>query len=481
MKIFKVLLALSIMAMLVMAFAACTGNDNGGGAAPPPPPPAPTEAPPPPPPPAPPAGNDPAPVEPDVVDEGFVMPTTPITLTFFWWGADGRNAAVQEAVDIFMDRYPNITIETHPTTGAFADIADAMQIRVAAGEEADINQVNFNWAQAWGRGNNIFADLRQFDHIIDFSQFAPGDIAQMTFPNGEISGLPHGMNARMLVTNTAFLNEFGLDTMPTDFEEFIALAELISANNAVHDTGSNRYVTVPFSNLDIDHYILTMFYSLTGRNPVVNAQWQYSVDEVYTVLDMLMRLDAAGGQPSFENFDVVGNRNNQVWTSGRGLSSMQWINMPQLDAQVVLEGAVEGDMVLFPFPQPGGNVVTSARASLAHAISRNANHPEVAAYFLNWFYTDPDAVRAVGIELGVPGAIDAFAIITPELHPLQAQGVELLSQIPVGEMGIYWELATLRNPRYAIYDELRTGNITVREAAERMVREQQDAIDAFHR
>jgi oligogalacturonide transport system substrate-binding protein len=148
-----------------------------------------------------------------------------------------------------------------------------------------------------------------------------------------------------------------------------------------------------------------------------------------------------------------------------------------------MDGAYENDMVLFPWPQPGGNVVGVARASLAHAISRNSSHSEVAAYFLNWFYTDPAAIRAVGTELGVPGARDAFRIMSEDgtLHPLQQQGIELLNALPVASMGIYWEDGTLRNPRYAVYDELRTGRITLREAAERMVREQQAALDTIYR
>jgi oligogalacturonide transport system substrate-binding protein len=406
------------------------------------------------------------------------MPTTPLTLTFSWWGADARNAAVEEAVNIFMDRYPNVTIDMQPIAGAFAAVTEAMIINIAAGTEADVMQVNFDWVHTWGRGENVVADLRDFAHIIDFSQFDAGHISDMTLACGALAGLPHNMNARMLVTNTAFLREFGLDAMPTDFDEFIALAERVSANNDVIDAGNNRYLTVPFSNLDLDHAVLTMFYSMTGREPVVNGQWMYTVDEVERVLEMILRLDAAGGQPSFDNHDPINNRNNQVWSGGRGVSSFQWINVPHLDAQVVQGGDYADYMVLFPWPQPGGNVVGVARPGLAHTISANASHPEVAAYFLNFLYTDPEATRALGTELGVPAARDAYAVMVDVgLHPLQMQGLELLDALPVAFMGPFWENGALRNPRYAIYDELRTGRIGTREAAERLVREQQDALN----
>ena len=452
MKIFRIIAVIAIAAMLFVAFAACRRDDDGD-------PPA------------------------TVGDGEFVMPTTPVSMSFWWWGSDSRAAAVEEAINIFTDRYSNVTIEPQPATGAFGDITEAMITRVAAGTTADVNQVNFNWVHLFGRGNNVFADLRDVDHIIDFDQFSQSDIDSMTLGCGAVAGLPHGMNARMLITNTAFLREFGLDAMPTDFEEFVALAERVSANNVEIDDGNNRYLHVPFSNLDIDHFILTLFYSMTRRDNVVDGQWNFTVDEVERVLEMLVRLEAAGGQPTFYNHDPINNEQNQVWTSGRGASSFQWINVPQNQASVVGEGAYMDDMVLFPFPQPGGDTVAVARASLAHAISRNPSNFGVAAYFLNFFYTDPAAIRAVGTELGVPGGRDAFAIMVDDgrLHPLQQQGIDLLNSLPVGFMGVYWEDATLRNPRYAIYDELRTGRITVREAAERLVREQQEALDIIYR
>jgi len=271
--------------------------------------------------------------------------------------------------------------------------------------------------------------------------------------------------------------------MPSDFEEFLTLAEQISANNDAIDAGNNRYVHVPFSNLDIDHFVLTMFYSMFGKDNVVEGQWNFTEDEVYAVLELMMRFDAVGGQPSFENHDPINNDQNQVWTSARAASSFQWINVPMVQATSYGGGDYTDEMVLFPFPQVGGNTVAVARASLAHAISRNSEHPEVAAYFLNWFYTDPEAIRAIGTQLGVPGGRDAFEIMVNDgtLDHLQQQGIQLLNDLPVGFMGVYWEDATLRNPRYEIYDELRTGRITLREAAERMVREQQAALDAIYR
>jgi oligogalacturonide transport system substrate-binding protein len=468
----KILALILALVMCLATLAACATDD-----------PAPTPAPTTPAPatPAPATPEPTLPPPPDVPD--FVMPTDPVTLSFSWWGNDDRAAAVQAAIDIFTDRYPNVTINPEPNSAAFVEVTEAMIIRLGAGTEADINQVNYSWVHTFARGENPFADLREFGHIIDFTQFTGTDIGLMTLPNGEVGGLPHNMNCRMLLYNKEFLSEFGLTEMPTNFNDWLALAELISADNDVIDTGNNRYAHVPFSNLDIDHYILTMLYSMTGKENVVGGQFNYTVDEIRAVLDLVLAFDAVGGQPSFENHDPINNRENAVWTSGRALASFQWINNPMADGAPYGGGDRLAEMSLAPWPQPAGNVVAVARPGLGHAISKNSAHPEVAAYFLNFFYTDPDAIRAVGSQLGIPIARDAFAIMDAEglIHPLAAYGLEVMNSLPVGPMGAFWEDGTLRNPRYAIYDEVRTGRITTQQAAERLVQEQQQALDVLNR
>jgi oligogalacturonide transport system substrate-binding protein len=411
------------------------------------------------------------------------MPTEPITFSFAWWGNDDRAAAVEAAINEFTSRYPNITIEPEPNSAAFAAVTEAMVTRMAAGTEADFNQVNYSWVHSFGRGRNVFADLRQFDDIIDFSEFSETDIALMTLDGGQIGGVSHNMNARMLLTNTVMLQEFGLTELPASFDDFVALAGQISANNIEVDAGDNRYAHVPFSNLDIDHYVLAMFYSMTGKENVVDGKFNYTVDEVRAVLDNLVRFDAAGGQPSHANHDPINNRENSVWTSGRALSSFQWINNPHVDSAPYGGGDRVDEFTLFPFPQPGDKVVAVARPGLAHAISRNTKHPEVVAYFLNYFYSDPAAIKAVGTQLGIPSARTAYQIVVDEgmVHPLAALGLELLNKLPVGPMGAFWEDSTLREPRYALYDELRTGRLTTQQAAERLVGEQQEALDVIFR
>ena len=414
------------------------------------------------------------------------MPTENISFSFWWWGNDPRHEAVENAVDIFMARYPNVSIEVQPATGPFAEIIEMMVTRVAGGMDADISQVNYAWVHGFGRGENVFHDMRPYAHIFDFDQFAPADLALMTLADGQIGAVPHNMNGRILLYNRPLLQEFGHETFPSTFEDMLDLARLISADNATVDQGNNRYLLVHGTQIELDSMMLKLLYSITGREHVIDGQLQYTLEDALMMYELMMQMEEAGAHPSFANHDPANNEHNLVWTSGRGGATYSWVSNPHVWAGTFLGGGHESDIGVAPFPVPAGYVDHNMqRPGLGHALSRtiDPNVAPVAMYFLNYFYHDPEAVRTVGSLLGIPSAFGAFQILYDEglIAPLQAAGLELITTRPSGPMGPFWEDETLRQPRYAIQDQLRDGRITIQEAAERFVNEQQAALDTIFR
>lgn len=72
-----------------------------------------------------------------------VNTTDPITLTISWWGGDARQAAYEAACKAFTEKYPNITVEC--TYGPWNGWEEAQSTALAAGNAADVMQVNWNW------------------------------------------------------------------------------------------------------------------------------------------------------------------------------------------------------------------------------------------------------------------------------------------------------------------------------------------------
>ena len=406
----------------------------------------------------------------------------PATIRFAWWGADARHEALLEAIRIFEDRYPHITVE--PEFGAFAGYLDSLTVQLAGQDEADVLQSNYAWIHSLGGGTNVFANLRDFAHIIDLTEWSDDLLQFTTTADGQLGGVSHGITGRVIIYNTELLAEHGFSTFPATFDELATLGESISAGNATLDAGSNTYAFFPVGNESWDIIMLTMLYNETGRNLQANGQILHTVDEVEQMFDVWQRLLDSGALPTFEQQEIPLDTTNPVWMQGRGGALFEWVGNIFLAAGNFIDNdppnrVVEGlGVALLPSITPGGSRNSMQRPSLVHTISRNSSHPEVAAYFLNFLYTDEEALMAIGPQFGVPLSRTAAQIAEREgqVWGLMAEGLELLTA-NVGEMCPLFEDMNLRSHRFHAIEAFRTGAASAHEAAELWVNNQQLALN----
>ncbi|MCL1996805.1 MAG: extracellular solute-binding protein [Defluviitaleaceae bacterium] len=433
----------------------------------------------------PPAVVEPPPPPPVVETPGEWTPADAgnVTINFSWWGVEARAEAMEAAFDIFMARYPNVTIAGD--WGPFGGHLDSLILQLATGEEPDIMQVNYAWVHSLAPdGNNVFFDINAVSDIVDLSEWTSGDLSFMNV-GGELAGVPHGMNGRIVVYNRLLLEEFGLDTFPATVEELIAFGEQVSVgNNLGMDLGDNRYALANLDNLLFDLSILTWLYATTGNPLQQGGQMLHTEEQVAAIFDLVYELQATGTvQNPLQETAGFPNHNDPVWTSGRAGGALVWVSdVNNFKNTFLVEGSDHWeDLGVAPLPVPAGtSPVTMQRPSLGHAISRNTSHPEVAAYLLNFLYTDPDAIRAIGATLGVPFSRTAAEITWGEgiVSDPQIEGMEILA-VAVGVIDEYFEDPRLREPRQGIFGEFRHGTIDSATAAARFVNEQQSALDTI--
>jgi len=400
------------------------------------------------------------------------------TISIRWWGGDARHTAIIEALNIFMARYDNITIDYQ--YGAFGGYLDQLQMDLGAGTTPDIVQSNFAWIHAFGLGTNVFLNHRDVDHLLDLTEWSAELLGYTTTADGQLAGVPHGITGRVVVYSTELMAEHGFSTFPATFDELIALGESISANNAALDAGENRYAFFPVGNESWDIILFTMLYNETGRGLYANGQIQYTVDEVEAMFELLGRVIDSGALPTFEQQEAPHDTSNPVWMSGRGGGVFEWVGniflaggnfMDNDPGQRLVEGL---GIALLPAVTPGGSQSVMQRPSLVHSISATSDHPELAAYLLNFLYTDEDALRAIAHQFGVPLSRTAARVAAEDdlIWGLQAEGQALIGR-NVGLMCSFFEDPMLRPERFAAIEAFRTGAATAREAAEMWVNNQQ--------
>jgi oligogalacturonide transport system substrate-binding protein len=466
----KFLLVACILALALFVATACSTDD------PEPTTPSPT---------VPPAGGaaDPAPVatpEPPPAD-WQLNDGNPATISFEWWGGDARHEAVLEAIALFESRYPHI--EVNPIYGAFGGYLDRLTLDLAGGTEADVLQSNFAWVHNLGGGYNVFADHLTLPYL-DLTEWSSDLRAFTTTRDGQLSGVSHGVTGRVVVYST----EMSPNGFPTTWDELIAAGPAIAAVNAAVDAGNNTYAFFPVGYQSWDIIIMTMILNEYGVNLQANGQILPTVDQVESALNVIGAAIEAGALPTFVQQEAPLDTTNPVWMQGRGGGLFEWVGNIHLaggnfqdndQATRVMEGV---GVALLPTMSAGTTANSMQRTSLVHAVTQGAvdrGVEHIAAYFLNFLYTDEEALLILGDAFGIPLSRSAAAIAAQEdqVWGLMAEGLDLLTA-NVGDMCSLFEDADLRPARRAAFEAFHSGDISAREAAERWVNDQQAYLNA---
>jgi ABC-type glycerol-3-phosphate transport system substrate-binding protein len=154
-------------------------------------------------------------------------------------------------------------------------------------------------------------------------------------------------------------------------------------------------------------------------------------------------------------------------------------------------GAVEGNVVdagnrviegfgvaLLPAVSPGGTQLAMQRPSIVHAVGASTQHPELAAYLLNWLYTDHTALTTLFDQFGIPLSDTAARMFQMQggAWGLMLEGFDLL-EANEAEMCANFEDAALRPHRLNAIENFRNGSLNAREAAEAWVNNQQYGLN----
>ena len=353
--------------------------------------------------------NEPSPtVTPDV-------PTTPVvprpepapqlpadeelegTITFSWWGNDGRHNASKEIAELFMDENPGVTILFD--YGAFGGWQDHITTSIFGGVEADVMQLNFNWLQLFSPFGTTFADLEDpvIAQHLDLSNWNAHDL-DVTRRNGVLQGVPAGMTARVPFMRRDIFEAAGLN-----IQEINTWDELMEAGQAIQAYhGEDTFALSPLGNASLAYMVFSYLEQLTGRQFVdENNQFNYSLEELTQAFTLVQRMLDNGvlAPPSEDNI----NQSNPRWIGGHYGGVSEWDS--SINGWIGnLEEQYQEYVGIRPhFTMEGAqNSGWLARPSLVWGISNDTQHPDVAAAFLEFMLTDQRAIEILGTDRGVP-------------------------------------------------------------------------------
>lgn len=400
----------------------------------------------------------------------------PVELRFSWWGSDNRHKAIQQVIKLYQDKHPNVTIK--PEYGAWDGWQQNILTQLGGQTEADIMQVNYNWVHSFGKGKNVFLDLNTVSKNLELSNWDANYLKAMEV-GGEQAAVPHGMTARAYLYNKPLFEQAKL-AYPTTYDELMDAGKVIGKGNTA--TGAeNKYALLNIGKECPDLFIAQMLYNKTGKVMQVAGKVQYTEQEVAWALEQYNKFAQAGAMPTFQQQNAMANESNPDWTSGRGGSIYEWIGTMDKYLNSYKGGKAKEEIAIAPYivETAGQTPNIYVKPNLGYAISKNSKHPEVAADFLNFYFTNEEAVTALGTSIGISSNKATLAIQEKAglLKGIMKDGYDMLAKYPQTVMDPYFEDSNVRGARYSALEAYRSGKLSSAEAAKQYIAKQQEELN----
>ncbi|HOV40562.1 MAG TPA: ABC transporter substrate-binding protein [Oscillospiraceae bacterium] len=323
----------------------------------------------------------------------------PVTIKISWWGGDSRHKATQDAIKKFMEKNPNITVETQ--FGAWDGWEDAMSTAFYAGTAPDVNQINWNWITSFSSDGKMFLDMNTVKDTFDLSQYDKSALEQCTVAN-KLQAVPVAMSGRIFYWNKTVFEKAGISTPKS-------LAELYAAGETFKTKLGDEYY--PLALGEYDRMILMVYYleSVYGKAWVVDGKLNYSQEEIEKGLEFIKSLEDKHVTPSIKTILGDGAASldkNPKWIEGKYAGIFEWDSSAGKFKDSLTEGQefVVGDY----FEDFGKNHGGFSKVSLAFAITNTTKYPTECAMLMQYLLNDPEGAKIMGSERGIPLSKSAF-------------------------------------------------------------------------
>ncbi|MFT4029066.1 MAG: extracellular solute-binding protein [Protaetiibacter sp.] len=324
-----------------------------------------------------------------------------VTLNFAWWGADDRAAMYEEALDIYREENPNVTITTQ--SAGFADYWTARSAEAASGSLPDVLQTDLSYLDEYS-ANGQLLDLTPYldDGTIDEAGFDAALLASGE-ANDALVALPTGSNMLSVITNLGLVEKAGVASPELGYtwEDYYTYLTSISAAGITTDAGQPVY----------------------GGGSIAGNIWSFLLWLVQQGIDPV----ASDGSLGFGEDEVVAWLElaypDELRDSGELFPIDRLASLAPLDGFGAQEAALQiqydnflatyaaqtesTQLSLQPLPVvEGTDPLYFSKPAMFLSIGANSEHPAEAAKLISFLLTDPRVGEIFGTSKGVP-AYDA--------------------------------------------------------------------------
>lgn len=390
----------------------------------------------------------------------------PCTLRFGWWGGQTRHERTEEVVKLFMEKYPNVKIETEP--GDFTGYFQKLPTLVGAQDVWDVFQLGNNWAEY----TSVVTDLTPYieNGLINTDNISEGFLAT-TYDHGKQMEISLGTNAHCIIYNADMLAEAGLAEPKENWtwEEYEKYAEALKEVTGEYGSSSLEDFYGACT-LGVPQYGDGLNFFKADSSGLMIEKPDYMVP----FIEMIQRMTASGAYPDRGALNEMGTAPEQNFVA-TGEAAMTWAlsNQVVAMAKAAEENGV-GTLKITTIPRktadgPSGYAVKSSQGL---AIYSQTKYPEVCATFINFFINSTEANGILLGERGVPISADVRDAIQPTLTDLEKNIYAYVAMVGSWEDSKnVWinepsQQTAIRDEFKSQLDKVNTGQLTPMQAAQ---------------
>ena len=402
----------------------------------------------------------------------------PCTIRFAWWGGQTRHERTEAVVKMFMEKYPNVTIEMEPSD--FDGYFQKLPTLIGAQDVWDVFQLGNNWAEF----NAVITDLTPYieDKTINTDYISDGFLAT-TYDLDMQMEISLGTNAHCIIYNADLFEEAGLDEPAENWTwaDYEAYSEKLKEVTGEYGSSSLEEFYGACT-VGVPQYEDGLNFFKADNSGLMIEDPSYMVP----FIEMIQRMTESGAYPDRGALNEMGTAPEQNFVA-TGDAAMTWAlsNQVLAMAKAAEENGV-GTLKIATLPRmtadgPSGYAVKSSQGL---AIYNKTEYPEVCATFINFFINSTEANKILLGERGVPVTSAVRDALAPSLTDLEKDIYEYIGMVGGWEdsknvfINEPSQQAAIKDEFKSQLDKVHAGEITAQQAAQNVF---DFATDAFSR
>jgi multiple sugar transport system substrate-binding protein len=394
----------------------------------------------------------------------------PVTIRFDWWGNPDRAKVTEQAIDLFEQRNPGITVET--SFAEFNAYFQKLATQIAGGNAPDVLQMDYRYVREYA-DRNVLADLGEGPAKVDTSGVTQQLLSGGTV-GGKLFGITIAQNTQTFTYDHAQWGQAGA-APPRDGWTWNDLRT--SAQKVSDATGGQVRGVGDFGGIE-DWFEVWLrqqgktLYTDDGKlgyGAAEVARWWEMTDGwrrsgASTPAELTTKMDG-----SQANDPMVQKLASSGFGYDSGLTPQTW--------------EIYGrEFKISPFPSDTGKLGQYAKPSMMFSIAQRSENKEAAAKLINFLINDQEAGKILGMSRGLPANQQVREQVGATLQgpPLvayefeKAVGPKLEPAPPPPPKGASEAKAAFQR----VYDDVIFGRGSIQENAQKLVDQATQAISA---